>query len=591
MPDLLISQTYSLLLKMFHIEFRPLAQKALDILIPLLPTRLTKKTDYKYPVWIRDIKKALTEDSSNLLQTTLISHIVIKNESLFFPFREQIAHQMAFSISRLGSSPHLHLENRKLAVEVAGLIIKWDETRLSRALARSQPHGEMRDLVGGKRGNMGDLSEATSPKRAALEIDGSRVGIPPRMAADLPQSSSTGNSLQTEEWALPSATCDVLCHFLTKMALLLASSERKDDDFVSTLKYWLSLLQRSLRIWSSVVSIKPQFFERLIEQSNMSTPSSINAILQVMKIFIEGQGPSFVSLNGKNILTLLQISMDSKSLQIQNTMVSYVQALFKSFSHAQDQPRLEVWRSLLDELNKRIQDLHPGRILQNNAPGSETASKQAQPMTAQKPDDAVSFSGFVAVFQCATKFAPEIVSEMMTPVLKQLQKWAKDYGMRVKAELQTVAVLGSRISSKEELPKDFSVMLESVATRLHTRLPASVDSRKLFMTILSSLIPDKHSNLSAVRCVTRAMKNWMAALVEEKRTPLNPKETDKIIKEILSLLKQMVIIDKTFREKHKQRSNAPTTKDPKGMELCMTLVPEENMCTHTHTHIYIYIYT
>lgn len=55
-----------------------------------------------------------------------ILQLVVKHHKVYYPLRHHIVQYMVNSIQRLGFSPTATLEHRKLGVELAEVIIKWE---------------------------------------------------------------------------------------------------------------------------------------------------------------------------------------------------------------------------------------------------------------------------------------------------------------------------------------------------------------------------------------------------------------------------------------------------------------------------------
>lgn len=55
-----------------------------------------------------------------------ILQLVVKHYKVYYPVRHHLVQHMVNSIQRLGFSPTATLEHRKLAVELAEVIIKWE---------------------------------------------------------------------------------------------------------------------------------------------------------------------------------------------------------------------------------------------------------------------------------------------------------------------------------------------------------------------------------------------------------------------------------------------------------------------------------
>jgi hypothetical protein len=129
-PDKIILQVYVALLRTCQPEGRHLVRQALDILTPALPKRLFHNmTDHKYPIWIRYTKKILLEEGHSLLHLVHIWQLIVRHAELFYSARALFVPIMVTSLTRIGLGANAAAENRRLALDLADLIISWDLKR------------------------------------------------------------------------------------------------------------------------------------------------------------------------------------------------------------------------------------------------------------------------------------------------------------------------------------------------------------------------------------------------------------------------------------------------------------------------------
>jgi phosphatidylinositol kinase/protein kinase (PI-3 family) len=133
-PDKIILQVYVALLRACQPDSRQLVRQALDILAPALPHRLVHNVvDHKYAMWIRYTKKILLEEGHNTVHLVHIWQLVVRHPDLFYIARAQFVPIMVNSLARIGLSQNTAPDNRRLALDMADLIISWEEKRLQRA--------------------------------------------------------------------------------------------------------------------------------------------------------------------------------------------------------------------------------------------------------------------------------------------------------------------------------------------------------------------------------------------------------------------------------------------------------------------------
>lgn len=122
-------------------EARNVVRQALEILTPSIPLRMEEGST----LLIHWTKKIIVEEGHSMQQLVHILQLVVRHykvrlkslraskqffycgyKQVYYPVRHQLVQHMVNSIQRLGFSPTATLEHRKLAVELAEVIIKWE---------------------------------------------------------------------------------------------------------------------------------------------------------------------------------------------------------------------------------------------------------------------------------------------------------------------------------------------------------------------------------------------------------------------------------------------------------------------------------
>lgn len=81
------------------------------------------------PIWIRYTKKILVEEGHSIPNLIHIFQLIVRHSDLFYTCRAQFVPQMVNSLSRLGLPFNTTAENRRLAIELAGLVVGWEGRR------------------------------------------------------------------------------------------------------------------------------------------------------------------------------------------------------------------------------------------------------------------------------------------------------------------------------------------------------------------------------------------------------------------------------------------------------------------------------
>lgn len=75
-------------------------------------------------------KKIIVEEGHSMQQIFHILQLVVRHYKVYYPVRHHLVQHMINSIQRLGFSPTATIEHRRLAVELAEVIIKWELHRI-----------------------------------------------------------------------------------------------------------------------------------------------------------------------------------------------------------------------------------------------------------------------------------------------------------------------------------------------------------------------------------------------------------------------------------------------------------------------------
>lgn len=100
------------------------------------------------PIWIRYTKKILVEEGHSIPNLIHIFQLIVRHSDLFYSCRAQFVPQMVNSLSRLGLPFNTTTENRRLAIELAGLVVSWERQRQNevKTVPDREGHGQLADV-------------------------------------------------------------------------------------------------------------------------------------------------------------------------------------------------------------------------------------------------------------------------------------------------------------------------------------------------------------------------------------------------------------------------------------------------------------
>lgn len=207
-----------------------LVKQALDILMPALPRRLPLVGDSRMPIWIRYTKKILVEEGHSVPNLIHIFQLIVRHSDLFYSCRAQFVPQMVNSLSRLGLPYNTTAENRRLAIELAGLVVGWERQRQNEMKVVTDS-----DIPNQKTEGFNSGPVNTDPKRS---VDGTtypedttkRIKVEPGLqslcvmspggASSIPNIETPGPASQPDEEFKPNAAMEeMIINFLIRVRL------------------------------------------------------------------------------------------------------------------------------------------------------------------------------------------------------------------------------------------------------------------------------------------------------------------------------------------------------------------------------------
>lgn len=109
-----------------------------------------------FPIWIRYAHKHMLAEGHKLNLLINLWQMVVRHPDLFYKFRTQFLAQMVNTLSRLRLPANASMENRRMAVDMARVIVEW-EVRRVRSSGVSQ--------LGGPNGNSAQLPKLPVVKK------------------------------------------------------------------------------------------------------------------------------------------------------------------------------------------------------------------------------------------------------------------------------------------------------------------------------------------------------------------------------------------------------------------------------------------
>ena len=203
-------------------------KQALDILMPALPRRLPPG-DTRMPIWIRYTKKILVEEGHSIPNMIHIFQLIVRHADLFYMCRAHFVPQMVNSLSRLGLPYNTTAENRRLAIELAGLVVAWEKQRQDemKVVQESESQNQIVGMlsptvIGGdpKRSSDVPMFADDLSKRVKVEQSLQPLGVMSPGGASIPNIETPGSFGQPDEEYKPNAAMEeMIITFLIRVII------------------------------------------------------------------------------------------------------------------------------------------------------------------------------------------------------------------------------------------------------------------------------------------------------------------------------------------------------------------------------------
>ncbi|KAI8643328.1 hypothetical protein BD408DRAFT_342632 [Parasitella parasitica] len=553
-PSKITIQIYAALLRAHSSEARVLVKQGLDIMAPVLPARIASQPDERIPTWVRLTRRVVVEDTHSISQMVNVYQLLIRHADLFFEYREHFLPQIVNTLPKLGLLQNATPEHKMLTVELAELIIKWEQKRISLQKVHESPGSPSKrkmDADGDSEMQDPEESQESPSKKAQVEMTGGQIKA---IAAASSDSKQNGGN---KEYS-PSLTLreNVVGYLVRLSCSLFNSTDMIQKRLVQrTIELVKSFLKPDL--WPDV-HVRFQHLERSLlfkDIANEMVVSSVCNALEILNADIVHRDTDWFVVNMDQLSRLLEPSIRSENTRIQTALypvlVCTIAAINKhraSLSIHADAPETPSVGSSHDLFTPSA----AGTPVNAATPVNATATPMDTSTTKQEQEpkqsaQVVAFMkliedtikgglantsntfGVLKLLQAASSSQEEYLDAYIPGIVKVLQLLTKEH------------ILPS--SSTSNTPQDTLVSLLILGLSLLKKRTAHLgDQRRWFLTCLIQLI-EKSPDVQLLRNILDMLSEWVLGKAEPIPT----------IKEKAGLLGKMMTIE--------SRNNTQLTED------------------------------
>eukprot|EP00457_Paulinella_chromatophora_P000070 gb/GEZN01000070.1/.p1 GENE.gb/GEZN01000070.1/~~gb/GEZN01000070.1/.p1 ORF type:complete len:2436 (+),score=418.65 gb/GEZN01000070.1/:121-7308(+) len=518
-PPKIVLQVYVALLRAYQPESKSLVCKALDSLMPALPKRLPPG-EHKYPTWIKWTKKIIVEEGHLVPQLIHIWNLIIRHPDLFYSSRTQFVPQMVNSLNRLGLPANRPLENRKLAVGLAHLIICWDrrcirdlELKIARQQQQRQAassHGSPAALRAGASPAKPDASKSASTESSnpapapAATTDPLAVAVSSTMAT--PSTPSTPSdrprAAREQEFRPNTVMIELILTFLIRLGLMtcVGNPRQSHTDQAETLglsQRCLQLLTQAMQIWQGG-EVKFAYIEKILASPN---PGNVNALLsttlKVLNILLTHQPPTFTARNIVSIHKILLQCYSSLEAEIRTSIYELLGKILAQFPFQPERaPRLGHPGPKTPALK------HPAQIFQFQGYLKE------QILSGIKEADKNKIHTVLGMAAVVCQNYPAFLDTNLSALLKVVQKLAKEH-LQKQQQRRDLGAAAAVVTPDERAKNTLlSQSLVKGMVILRDRVAHIGENKKTYLGMLLLLI-DRSSDEDVLFHIVEAVGSWI----------------------------------------------------------------------------------
>ncbi|GBP38089.1 hypothetical protein EVAR_95217_1 [Eumeta japonica] len=499
------------LLKAHAVEARSVVRQALEILTPAMPQRM-EDGNTMLTHWT---KKIIVEDGHSMQQLFHILQLVVRHYKVYYPVRHALVGHMVNAMQRLGFSPSSTLDHRRLAVDLAEVVLKWELQRIrdhdqDDNVASLSPSGSVKRL---------SLDDTTIEQRKALNTGWSSPAQ--CSSSQIKQEPDAGKPIDKQH-------IDVVVNLLLRLAcqvsdttVMANAGAAASAGLVGTPGEQLSrrcvqLLKTALKpdVWPQQCEPKVPWLDKVFASADSNAGACTNACTALeLLVFLLGV------LKREQVLNLLKplqrglatcvASTNAKIVRLTHNFLAKLTSLFPT------EPSGSAQASKYEELETLYSSVSK-YAFEGLANYEKSASGSA---------NAAALLGPLMMLKACCSSSPSYIDRVLTPLMRVLQRMARDH----------VA------STPDAATSDLLILALDLLKARVAVMP--VEIRKTFIgAVLVGLI-EKSADAKVIKAITRMVEEWMKF---RPTTALGVAAAPSLREKSILLVKLMQYVEKRF---------------------------------------------
>ncbi|XP_058851892.1 transformation/transcription domain-associated protein isoform X5 [Acipenser ruthenus] len=512
----IVLQVFHSLLKAHTMEARAIVRQAMAILTPAVPARM-EDGHQMLTHWTR---KIIVEEGHTVPQLVHILHLIVQHFRVYYPVRHHLVQHMVSAMQRLGFTPSVTIEQRKLAVDLAEVVIKWELQRIKEQLP---------ELEGDLGGSGEGTSAATGAMKRGLSIDSGQDVKRFRTATGAvstvfarSQSVPGADALLTKP--VEKQHTDTVVSFLIRIACQVndsANTAGSPGELLS--RRCVALMKTALRpdMWPKS-ELKLQWFDKLlmtVEQPNQANFANICTGLEVLSFLLTVlQSPAILS-HFKPLQRGIAACMTCGNTKVLRAVHTLLTRLMSIFPTEPSECTSNV-ASKYEELECLYAAV--GKVIYEGLTNYEKATTA----------NSTQLFGTLMILKSACSNNPSYIDRLISVFMRSLQKMVRDH---LNPQATPGAVEPSAVTSELVM-----LSLDLVKTRLAVM---SMEMRKNFVQVILTSLIEKSPDAKILRAVVKIVEEWV-----KNNSPMAVNQMPNLREKSILLVKMMTYIEKRFPE-------------------------------------------
>ncbi|KAG1943258.1 transformation/transcription domain-associated protein [Pimephales promelas] len=512
----IVLQVFHSLLKAHTMEARAIVRQAMAILTPAVPARM-EDGHQMLTHWTR---KIIVEEGHTVPQLVHILHLIVQHFRVYYPVRHHLVQHMISAMQRLGFTPSVTIEQRKLAVDLAEVVIKWELQRIK----DQQPESEA-DSV--------SVGEGTSGASAAM-----KRGISVDSAQDVKRfrtAAGTVGTVFSRSQSMPGTEAlltkpvekqhtDTVVNFLIRIACQVNDSTNvagSPGELLS--RRCVNLMKTALRpdMWPRA-ELKLQWFDKLlmtVEQPNQANFSNICTGLEILSFLLSVLQPPAILAHFKPLQRGIAACMTCGNTKVLRVVHSLLSRLMSTFPTEPSNLGTSGVASKYEELDTLYAAVT--KVIYEGLTNYEKASS-ANP---------TQLFGTLMILKSACSNNPSYIDRLISFFMRSLQKMVREH---LSPQPNPGTAETSTVTSELVM-----LSLDLVKTRLSVM---NMEMRKNFIQVIITSLIEKSPDPKILRAVVKIVEEWVKNSGNSMATNQVPNPREKSI----LLVKMMTYIEKRF---------------------------------------------